>query len=424
MEPASPISTAPSEDIFESELNDLSLRVILFNGQLQFTRMPPEDRVEDLRTFSYHKLAQYSTVISDAFTSAGENEVVELELHYTTVMDNQHWRLICWWEKLKFAGQKHKFAGRPLLDEPFRELLHFLEETHDALDAAGNTGIDLTLPKIPGITLDVSIFKLARIHWSAKHLKLVKPLMWEAELREMLLRKIKDTLTTAAENELRAVDFWYIWGAYRSFDEGVVDAMVAKLADAIDNGVEFADLEVLLNEGGELRMRIQKYKAKKGKLTWAQQLGGSMGSIGTRRGAVPSALSLNNSTLGDSNHGPKTENPIMTSIKLTNGTNGMNGTSSTFDHPPKTASAATFSIMNKDRSESLTSTKIGDGTGNDGRVEAAEADNKKSKGTAYTAPSGMAPPPSFGRGNNRGRKQSHRSGSKRGRGRGDGGWRG
>jgi hypothetical protein len=235
-----------------------------------------------------------------------------------------------------------------------------LENTNDALNDATASFNALTLPEIDGITKDVSILKLARLYWAARHLQLKAPLLWEKELRAKLLTEINNINAVNTNPAFRGVDFWYIWGAYRNLDNEVVDAMVAKLDDAITHNTHPKELEVLVLEGAELKKWMDKLKEKNAKLTGAQQMGGSM----------TSPPPLPHSAITSWRKSPTADSTVE---KMTKG-------------EQKTAP---ITILRKATEENAT----------------AENDNKKNKGEAYTAPTGMAPPPTSG--TVRGKKRGH-----------------
>lgn len=392
---------APARPVFD-------LRVVFYDGHLMFTRRSPDEKFEDFRTFAYDKVAPYCGL--EAFTLGEEEKKFTLDLHHTKTMNNPHWRMACWWQlelKLKY---------RPLLDQPFRELLGMLEQVHDAMNetSAGDTinFEKLRIPMISGVTKDVSIFALAQLYWSSRHLRIKAPLRWTAQLRDLLFQAINSVHTKGPDAAFRGIDFWYIWGAFRDFDEEVVDAMVTKLNEAIEAGCKPVDLDYCIIEIDELKERMEKSKEKAnekmGKMTWAQSIGGSMSG---RRNNPPSTLQLGNKSNGRS----KTFRTPKSATSFEPHKSPLIDVTNAQDDAPKTGPMGQFTILRKDRADSLTSQPGGEG-------DASE--NKKGKGEASTPPSGMAPPASAkggGRGGGK-KKGATWGGSKRGgKGRGAGG---
>ena len=344
-------------------------RVVFYNGHLFYTRAAPEVKVNEQRTFAYDKLASYSQAITEAFNNSTEDEGTAIALHSTTTQDHPLWKSLLWW-KLTIA------SGCPLLDEPFREILTILEALHDKLDGgeAGPTDMAVfDLPKIDGITKEVPIFKLARLYWSAKHLRLQAPLRWESELRSLLLREIQAIDTNSQYPAIRIVDFWYIWGAFRELDEPIVDAMIQKLVDAIDHKTDPVELNTFVIEQKELQERIRATRNKRGKKTWAEQLG----SMSNRRGThAPSKLSITTNSVAPWRlPGPKTTPSVISSTIAS-----AEGRSPAIDATKAaTPVSAPVTILRRDSAASAAANEDGTAT-------------KKDKGSAFTEPTGTAPP--------------------------------
>jgi hypothetical protein len=339
------------------------LRVVLYDGYLKFKRVGPDYRHEGFRTFSFAKLAPYSTLISESYREHGEDHDVAIPLHITETFRNPYWRTIFFWE-LELKG-----CCKPALDEPFRELLTLLEKTNDALGAS-NVGLDtLTLPQIDGITKDVSTLRLARLYWAAKHLRFQAPLPWEKDLRTALMNQINSIDTLTEKPAFRGVDFWFIWGAYRGLDDKVVDAMVAKYVDAIDHGTQPKELQHEIMDGAELKEWMGKLKQKKSSMSWAEKIGGAGGGMSGRRSTTPSLLNLASSR-GKS-----------CGAKTAPGPTTVNGSETRVNDEQKTATSAPITILKNDI---------------DHNGDAGDDHDKKNKGEGYTAPTGMAPPPITG----------------------------
>ena len=395
-------STTCSDEGTGDDNAELELRVAFQNGRLFFMRASADTKFDDLRVFTYDKLKAYSHLITNTHESMGEDAPTEIPLHHTKTQENPHWTMLCWWQVSMKAG------NRPLLDEPFRELLDLLEKAHDDPDFDPSV-----LPQIPGVTTEVPIFKIARLHWSAKHLRLNKPLQWENALRAKLLRAINAIDCNDEVPAFRSVDFWYIWGAYRGLDEEIVDAMVSKMIDAIDHKTAPQDLSKVLIEGRELEDRMAKLRERRRPKTWAEQLGGG---IGGRRTHLPSKLSITTNTTPAWREAPKTADATVAPISASKTLK-----SEDMSEGPKTSTAtsAPVTILRRDSAASA--------------VEKKSAD----KGSAFTEPTGMAPPPpssvlngrdydgkkkaSWGHGSKRGKGGKGRGGRGRGEGGGGGG---
>lgn len=279
-------STAPEQ---------LPLCVALYNGHFKFFHRHPQVKHHSFRVFQYDKIAHHSKLIADMFEEYGETPEfadedediehpgVEIQVHVAPSFDARPWRMVFFWE----LGAEH--SSVPGLDEPFRELLTMVERMDSK--CAGLTMIvcPVAIPKIDGVTKDVSILKIARLYWTVKHMQLQEPFNWEEELRAQLMKQIDEIDTRNEHPAFRAVDFWFIWGAFRDLDNEVVDAMVTKLQEATSFGTEPTNLKALIADGVELKAWIGRLQAQKEKMTWAQQVGGGMSG---RRNRTPSQLSL------------------------------------------------------------------------------------------------------------------------------------
>ncbi|KIW06805.1 uncharacterized protein PV09_02485 [Verruconis gallopava] len=291
----------------EGTSTSLELRLIVYNGHFVVVSSTPNLTYKRFRSFSVEKTKKYSRLISETYTGAEEVPVIEggkddalkiahvlkhakaTDIHCTTTIANPMWRRVFFWE-LEFEG-----IARPALDEPFRELLGMLEGLNDKIESGESHFDHIALPKIDGITCNVSILKLSRLFWAAKHLRFQAPLLWEDELRVALMQAINtiDISNLASKTPaFRAVDFWYIWGAFRGLDDDLVEAMVAKLADAKTHGTDPKDLEFLNTEIKELNTWLTRVEQKKPKTAWVQH---TVGGMGGRRANTPAPLMLSSS---------------------------------------------------------------------------------------------------------------------------------
>lgn len=225
------------------------LRLFLDEGRIRFQKIPSA-LASGFRTYSYEKLSLYSTYIRQSFEEHGEsNQMIEIELDIAEKYKyHPEWRSIMFWDC--------RNLGARFLDEPFHLLFALLQNVDAELERVGAGMGALVLPKIDGKTTDISIFELAKLYWASKHLKLAKPLTWDSDLREQLVKAIENIDTVRIKPAFRAVDFMFIWGALRNMDPKIVDAMLAKYIEAEENGTCPPNLKfhVLVSTTREARM--------------------------------------------------------------------------------------------------------------------------------------------------------------------------
>jgi hypothetical protein len=207
------ISASEDKDVNDVEtlepIDMDSLRVKLESGTLRIGKY--EDDIHG--TFPFSALAVYSKVVSEGLEQHGEDTFFRIPFEMTEDMNDPNFISTFWWQT--------KQQQRPALDYPFAQLFTMMVELHRVFEEASPDGdASAALPMRPTITTEASILQIAKMYWSAKQLKIQRPMEWDKTLRTLLLKKIR-AIDPSCSESFRGSDFWYVWSVFRGSDDEV-----------------------------------------------------------------------------------------------------------------------------------------------------------------------------------------------------------